>query len=102
MIYKKFKIANQTIRTKLVSSLEGGEYGKFNDAKNEILLATNVEVDGETIELTVEQIENTYWHEVIHAFQFYFNNSYDEAQAQCFSNFICEMRATGDYHEIDP
>lgn len=95
MIYKTFKIANQLIHTIFVESLQGGEYGKFNDAKNQIILAKTVEIEGEIIELSPSQIENTFYHEVIHAFQFYYNNEFDEAQAQVYANFICEMLASG-------
>lgn len=95
MIYKTFKIANQEIKTTLLDSLPGGEYGKFNDAKNEILIAKSVVVDDEVIELTEQQMQNTFFHEVIHAFQFYYNNEFDEAQAQVYANFICEMLESG-------
>ena len=95
MIYKTFKIANQKIQTVLLDSLPGGEYGKFNDAKNEILIAKSVVVDDEVIELTEQQMQNTFFHEVIHAFQFYYNNEFDEAQAQVYANFICEMLESG-------
>ena len=95
MIYKTFKIANQKIQTILLDSLPGGEYGKFNDAKNQIILAKTVEVEGEIIELSPSQIENSFYHEVIHAFQFYYNNKFDEAQAQVYANFICEMLTSG-------
>lgn len=96
MIYKTFKIANQVIQTKIVNSLEGGAYGKFNDAKNQITLAKTVEIDDEVVELTPNQIENTFFHELMHVFQYYYNNEYDEAQAQVFANFMCEMLATGE------
>lgn len=95
MIYKTFKIANQKIQTTLLDSLSGGEYGKFNDAKNEIQLARNIIVEGETIKLSPQQIQNTFMHEVMHVFQFYYNNEFDEAQAQVYANFICEMLETG-------
>lgn len=96
MIYKIFKIANQCIHVKILDSLPEGKYGEFNDAKNQILLAKSVEVNGEVIKLSPEQIENSFYHEVIHAFQFYYNNEFDEAQAQVYANFICEMLATGE------
>ena len=95
MIYKTFKIANQKIQTLLLDSLPGGEYGKFNDAKNEIQLARNIIVEGETIKLSPQQIQNTFMHEVMHVFQFYYNNEFDEAQAQVYANFVCEMLETG-------
>lgn len=94
MIYKTFKIANQLIRTRIVDSLPDGAYGKFYDAKNEIVLAKTIEIEDETVELSEAQLENTFYHEVIHVFQFYYNNEYDEAQAQVFANFICQMLET--------
>lgn len=99
MIYKKFKIANQTITTKLVNHLEENDYGLFNDAKNQILVAKTIEKEGETVDLTEEQMFNTWAHEVVHAFQFYYNNEFDEAQAQVFANFVCEMVATGEPYD---
>ena len=91
MIYKTFKIANQNIQTILLDSLPGGEYGKFNDAKNQIILAKTIEVDNKTtVNLTEDQIFNTFVHELVHCFQFYFDNSYNEAQAQVYANFLCE------------
>jgi hypothetical protein len=96
MIYKKFKIANQTITTKIVDKLPDNEYGNFCDAKCLIQIAQSIDCDGEIIELTADQMEATWYHEVIHVFQFYYNNEYDEAQAQVYANFICELLETGE------
>lgn len=96
MIYKKFKIAGQWITTEVVDQLEGGDYGNFNDAKNLILIAKNVEIDDELVKLTRLQMESTWYHEVFHAFQFYFNNEYSEAQAQVYSNFVTELLSSGE------
>ena len=96
MIYKKFKIAGQWITTEMVDQLNDGDYGCFNDAKNLIQIAENIEVDGELVKLTEFQKEATWYHELIHVFQFYFNNEYDEAQAQVYANFICELLETGE------
>jgi hypothetical protein len=95
MIYKKFKIASQTITTKIVDHLPENDYGLFNDAENLILIARTIEKDGKMIELSESQQLNTWCHELIHVFQFYFNNDFDEAQAQVYANFICEMLETG-------
>lgn len=95
MIYKQFKIAGQSIQTKIVEKLPDNEYGKFNDAKNLIEIAKTVEADGEIVELSESQLNNTWYHEVCHAFQFYFNNELDEAQAQVYANFMCELLETG-------
>lgn len=90
-IPESFKIANQLIKVNLLDKVADNNYGNFCDAKNEINIAKTIEVINENVQLTDEQIKNTFWHEVFHAFQFYFNNQYDEAQAQVFANFMCEF-----------
>ena len=61
------------------------------DATNTITLAKTVELEDKTvINLTEDQITNTFWHELIHCFQFYFDNGYNEAQSQVYANFMCE------------
>ena len=57
--------------------------------------AKTVDVDDiGKVELTEQQILNTFMHELMHVWQFYFNNHYDEAQAQVFANFMCEYIKT--------
>lgn len=41
-----------------------------------------------------EQMRNTFYHELFHAFQFYFNNEFNEAQAQVYANSMCEFIET--------
>lgn len=89
-IPSEFKCAGFTIKVIIEDELEGGEYGNFCDAKNEIRIARTVKVDKEVVKLTEKQIFNTFAHELIHCFQFYFNNDTDEAEAQTYANFICE------------
>ena len=50
--------------------------------------------DGETIYLTEEQIKNSFWHEIFHAFNYYYNNKQDESLAQTFANFMREYELT--------
>ena len=50
----------------------------------------NSSPDKTVVRLTEDQITNTFWHELIHCFQFYFDNSYSEAQSQVYANFMCE------------
>lgn len=90
-IPQKFKIANNWITVELVDKLDNSNYGVYNDAKQTITIAKSVTIDNEVVELTKEQILNTFWHEYCHAMQFYFDNSTSEAQAQSYSNFICEL-----------
>ena len=94
MIPKSFKIANQTITVNVVDKIDGGSYGNFSDVINEINIAKNIEFNGKVYQLTEEQIENSFYHELWHSFQFYFCNKYDEAQAQVFANFMREFLST--------
>lgn len=95
-IPESFKIANQLIKVNLLDKVADNNYGNFCDVKNEINIAKTIEVINENVQLTNEQIKNTFWHEVFHAFQFYFNNQYDETQAQIFANFMCEFIESAD------
>ena len=94
MIPKSFKIANQTITVNVVDKIDGGSYGNFSDVINEINIAKNIEFNGKVYQLTEEQIENSFYHELMHSFQFYFCNKYDETQAQVFANFMREFLST--------
>lgn len=90
-IPKSFKCAGFTITVELIDKLESGNYGEFCDATNTISLAKIVPVkDRGDITVTEQQLYNTFAHEVVHVWQFYYNNEYSEAEAQVFANFICE------------
>lgn len=93
-IPSEFKCAGFTIKVKIEESLPDNEYGHFCDALNEISIARTIEVDHKTIQLSEEQKENTFYHELIHCFQFYYDNDYSESQAQTFANFMCEYQRT--------
>lgn len=91
LIPNKFNCAGMSIKVTVEDKLLGNEYGTWSDVNNEIKLARTVEVEGTNVTLTEQQIINTFWHEVMHCFQFYFNNGCDETQAQVFANFMCEF-----------
>lgn len=93
-IPKKFKIANNWINVEIVDSLPNSNYGDYNDAKQVIRIAKTVSIDDEVVNLTEEQLFNTWWHEYVHAMQFYYDNNTSESQAQVFANFLCELFAT--------
>ena len=61
-------------------------YGDFSYSPPEIHLAKTM--DGHPIDQN--QIVNTFRHELIHCFQYMFDNSSNEAMAQTFANFIDE------------
>lgn len=90
-IPKKFKIANNWITVNIVDSIQDSKYGTYNDVKQLITIAKTVEIDDEVVQLTEEQILNTFMHELTHCMQFYFDNNITEAQAQVYANFLCEF-----------
>lgn len=96
-IPKRFKIANTEYIVNVVDKTKDNDYGWHDDIRREISVATIMESDNEDIPLTEGQIENTFWHELFHCFQFFYNNQQDEALAQSFANFMCEFRATRTY-----
>ena len=97
-IPKRFKIANTNYTVDVVDKIANGSYGYHNDIRSKIVIATTIEDGKEDVELTEGQIENTFWHELFHCFQFYYCNKQDEALAQSFANFMCEYRATKEYN----
>lgn len=63
-IPKKFKIANNWITVNIVDRLQDGRYGTYNDVKQLITLAKTIEIANEVVQLTEEQILNTFMHEL--------------------------------------
>ena len=63
-IPKKFKIANNWITVNIVESLSNNEYGTYNDAKQEINISKIIDTDEGTVQLTEEQMLNTFMHEL--------------------------------------
>lgn len=91
----EFKIAGQIIKINEIDDCDfDGNFGKFNSAKNEINIYRYIMSDNEKVKLTDKQIENTYWHEVFHVFNFFWNTETNEDLAQIFSNFMCEYNET--------
>ena len=86
----KFKIANHEIIVNIVEHAADEDFGNFDSATNTITVAKFID----KVKLTDEQVLNTFYHELIHCFQFYFDNSSSEAQAQCYANFIREFLST--------
>lgn len=100
-IPNKFTINGQPITVKIVDSLDN-QYDNYNDAKELIQIARTVEVNKEIIHLTPLQIENTFWHEVGHAFQFHSKGEYNEAEATIFGGMMAEfIRSSGIIHVED-
>lgn len=91
----KFKIANQEITVVIEEILPNNNYGYFCDATNMIKLARTLKTEHDgVVTVSDEQMRNMFYHELFHAFQFYFNNEFNEAQAQVYANFMCEFIET--------
>lgn len=93
-IPESFNCAGFNIKVKIVDTLENNEYGIFNDATNEIIIANYVFAREEKTELSEQHKFNTFLHELIHVWQFYYDNTFIEAQAQVFANFAQEFLKT--------
>lgn len=64
IIPKKFKIANQWYTVEIVDHLEDADFGDFDSVRAKIRLARKVYSLDEYVELSEEQICNSFWHEV--------------------------------------
>lgn len=79
------KCAGNTTKVELVEKTNNNNYGNWCDAT----IAKTTELEDKTVvKLTEDQITNAFWHELLYCFQFYFDNSYSEAQV--YANFLCE------------
>ena len=95
-IPSKVRIANHWYKVILCDFIDNGDtFGSHCNLRLEIKVAECMKNDdGETIYLTEEQIKNSFWHEMFHAFNYYYNNKQDESLAQTFANFMREYELT--------
>ena len=94
-IPEKFKIAGFDIKVELVDKTDDNNFGNWNDVTNTITLAKNISLkNGELTNLTERQIQNTFYHELLHAFQFYCGKEYSEIECNVFANFMVEFLET--------
>lgn len=92
---KRFKVGNQWHTTEIhdkIGGIEDSVFGEYDCCRCVVKVAESIVDDnGETVNLQEEQIKNSFWHEVFHVFNYYWNNEQDEALAQSFANFMCEF-----------
>ena len=93
-IPNKFLIAGNEIKVIVSDQNVGSTFGYFDSVKNEITIYTVAVTESEIVELKDEQIMNTYFHELFHCFNFFWNTETNEDLAQVFSNFMCEYERT--------
>ena len=96
MIPKSFCIAGgKKIDVELVDEIDDySTYGNFSIVNSKIKLARYVKCDNEIVEVSEEDLERTFYHELVHSMNYFYNCETDEVIAQVFSNFIYEYSKT--------
>lgn len=94
-IPKSFTLNGRPVTVEVVNALENNEYGEFVDAKELIRIARTVKVEKEIVHLSQAQIEDTFWHEVFHAFQWRAKGEYDETESCIYAGFMTELLKSG-------
>lgn len=87
-----FTINTQPVTIEVVPKLCGNRFGEYDSISDRIKIAeTIVNDDDETIELTEEQKWNTFWHELLHVFQWHANGATDESQSSTYAGYFIEF-----------
>lgn len=95
MIPNKFKLAGFDITVNIVEKMDNNNYGFWDDVNNTIVIAKNISLkNGELTALSERQMENTFYHELYHSFQFYSGREYSEVECNIFANFMLEFNET--------
>lgn len=99
-IPKRFIIHGHTITViqKEIDSYNENRYGYYDSVKEEIILFKKVRSGEVAIPLTDVQLEATFWHELIHCFQWHAKGETNESEAQSYSGLMIEFVRT---REID-
>lgn len=92
MIPESFKCAGHTIKVEICDELPNNRYGTFHDIPCVIKIArTLFDEDFGKVQLTEQQMMNTFCHELIHCFQFFYGTKMSETEAQVYANFLQEF-----------
>lgn len=95
-IPRSFKFAGITFNVEIVHDIcnnDESEYADFDTNTNTIRLARTIDKEY----VTEQTMINSYYHELAHALQYYYNNQLDETFAQCIGNFLMEYNQTVEY-----
>ena len=102
-IPKSFVIANNKIEVILVDDITIEEdddietrYGQWNEVLLTIEIAKGVRINGdeEITPVSLEQIQNTFEHELAHCWEFFSGYGYDEQRVQLMANFRREFESS--------
>lgn len=89
-IPKQITIFKHIIKITDIDVLED-KFGEFDPATNTIKLAKHITSNNIKTELSNIQRLHTFWHEVFHAFQWFYEGEYNESQSQVYAGFILEI-----------
>lgn len=91
-IPEKFTINLQEIKIVLVDTIEDRLFGQYDCIKDTIKLAKYIKDDeGEKIKLTEEQMLNTFFHEMLHAFQWHAKGDTSESESSTYAGYLVEF-----------
>lgn len=93
-IPKEFTIHGHIIKVKIVSETARNNFGHYDDAREEIVIAENIREGAELIPLTEVQKLATFFHELFHVMQWHSGKEYDEREAQTYSGMLIEFLKT--------
>lgn len=101
-IPKQFTLHGHSIKViQKEIDLEDNRYGYYDSVKEEIVLFTKVKTNGEPVTLSQTQLEATFWHELMHSFQWHIKGETDEWEAQSYSGLMIEFIKTSEV-KINP
>lgn len=90
IIPKEITIFKHRIKVSFVRTLDDA-FGKFDPVKNEIKIAQYAHSNDKEVALSPVQILHTFWHEVFHVFQWFYEGEYNEGQSQTYAGFMLEV-----------
>lgn len=90
VIPKEITIFKHTIKVRIVDILDD-KFGEFDPVKNEIKIAQYALLKDKEVALSEIQIHHTFWHEVFHVFQWFYEGEYNEGQSQTYAGFMLEV-----------
>ena len=91
-IPEKFTINLQEVKIEIVDTLPDQKFGEYNCITDTIKVAKYVKDDDGTIHpLKEEQMENTFWHELLHAFQWHSKGDFFEEESNTYAGYLLEF-----------
>lgn len=91
-IPEKFTINTQEITVEIVDQLQDQRFGEYNSITDTIRIAKCIKNDdGEVIKLKEEQILNSFFHELLHVFQWHCTGDTSETESSTYAGYFIEF-----------